>query len=128
MGAFIAGLGLTLLAFAGTKSLWPSMSFQIGWTIGFSLCQYAFTAASLAFFMTLSNPAAGATQFAVYMACMNLTYGWTAKTGGWLADTVGVATTFAIAGAVQIASIAILPFCDQRAAEARFRREAQQAA
>jgi PAT family beta-lactamase induction signal transducer AmpG len=128
MGVFMAGVGLALLAFAATRHLWPSMSFQIGWTIGFSLCQYAFNAASLGFFMTLSNPAVGATQFAVYMASTNLTYGWTATAGGRLADTLGVATTFAIAGAVQIASVAILPFCDQRAAEARFRREAQETA
>jgi PAT family beta-lactamase induction signal transducer AmpG len=128
MGTFIVGLGLTLLVFAATPSLWPSMSFQIGWTIGFSLCQYAFTAASLGFFMTLSNPAVGATQFAVFMACTNLTYGWTAKAGGWLADNVGIAQTFAIAGVVQIASVLILPFCDQRGAEARFRREAGEAA
>ena len=66
----------------------------------------------------------GATQFAVYMACTNLTYGFTARAGGWLADTVGVATTFAIAGAVQIASVLILPWCNQGSAEARFRREA----
>ena len=128
MGVFSVGLGLSLLVFAGTRSLWPSMAFQIGYTVAYALCLYALTAASLGFFMTLSNPAVGATQFAVYMACTNLTYGWTAKAGGWLADAMGVATAFAIAGAVQIASVAIMPFCDQRAAEARFRREAQETA
>jgi predicted MFS family arabinose efflux permease len=125
MGVFMAGIGLSLLVFAAAGAAWPSMAFQTAFTIASSLCQYAFMAASLGFFMTLSNPAVGATQFTVFMAATNLTYGQTVRVGGWLADTVGVAQTFAIAGALQIITIALLPLCNQRSAEARFRREAQ---
>jgi len=122
MALGMAGMALAMAVFAATRSLWPSMTFLIGFTIVSSLCQYAYGAAALGFFMSLSNPAVGATQFSVYMAATNLTYSWTAKVGGWLGETVGVPQTFALAAAIQLVTIALLPLCDPRAAEARFRQ------
>jgi len=123
MGICMAGIGVCLAVFAATRSLWPSMAFLMAYTVVSSLFQYAYNSASLGFFMTISNPAIGATQFSLYMAAANVTYSWTAKTGGWMGEHWGVATVFAIAAAVQIAAIALLPFCDPRQAEERFRSD-----
>jgi PAT family beta-lactamase induction signal transducer AmpG len=125
MGTFMAGLAISLAVFAAAKSWWASLTFLAAFQVMSSLCQYAYGAASLGFFMTLSNPAVGATQFAVYMAGTNLTYAWTAKLGGHLTDTLGIAQTFAIAAAIQLAAILLLPLCNQRTAEARFRGHGQ---
>ncbi len=122
MAAFMAGLALSLAIFAATRPWWSSMVLLVAFTILSSISQYAYNAASLGFFMTLSNPLAGATQFAVYMAATNFTYSLTAKAGGWMADNWGVPRTFAIAAVIQLVTIAFLPFCDPSVAEARFRR------
>ena len=95
------------------------MTFLIAFTVLSTVCQYAYNA-SLGFFMTLSIPVGG-TQFAVHMAATNLTYSRTAKAGGWLANTVGVAQIFALAMAIQIATVALIPLCNPATPEARFR-------
>lgn len=124
MGIGMAGMALAMAVFAVSRTLWPSMTFLVGFTIVSSLCQYAYSAAALGFFMTLSNPAVGATQFSVYMAATNLTYSWTAKAGGWFGEHVGVAQTFALGAAIQLVTIGLLPLCDPRTAEERFRATA----
>lgn len=121
IGGFMIGIAAVHAVFALTPGLWPSFSFVVGWTIAQNVFIYGYSAASLGFFMTLSNPAVGATQFSVYMASVNLTYAWTKPLGGWLADTWGVPVSFLIAAAVQVVTIGLLPFCDHRVAEARFR-------
>jgi PAT family beta-lactamase induction signal transducer AmpG len=122
MGVCLVGIGASLAVFAASKSLWPSMTFLFTYTIVSSLFQYAYNAASLGFFMSISNPAIGATQFSLYMAAANVTYSWTARAGGWMGEHLGVAQTFAIAAVIQVASVALLPFCNPRDADARFRR------
>jgi predicted MFS family arabinose efflux permease len=94
------------------------------WIVVFQMAVTGYSAAALGFFMTLSNPVVGATNFALYMAATNLAYRITAEAGGFLADKYGVAAMFGIAAVIQLVSIAILPFCDPRIAEERFRRSA----
>ena len=121
MGVSMAIVAATLLIFAVAERFWPSFAFLSTWLFTEKFAESAYNAATFAFFMTLSNPAVGATQFAVYMATTNLTYAWTSALGGRIADEWGVAATFAVAGAFQLVTIGLLPLCDPRVAEARFR-------
>lgn len=121
MGACLALVGLSIAVFAANRGLWTSYPFLIGYSVVAAAGVGAFSAASLGFYMTLSNPAIGATQFALYMAATNLTYSWTSPVGGRLVDSYGAPTTFAVAAAVQILAIGLLFFVDPRKAEARFR-------
>jgi predicted MFS family arabinose efflux permease len=121
MGACMAIIGVALLVFSMTQRFWPSVTYLSTWIIVEKFAESAYNAASFAFFMTLSNPAVGATQFAVYMATTNLTYSWTSAAGGRIADGWGVATAFGVAGVIQLITIGLLPLCDPRTAEARFR-------
>lgn len=122
IGGFMAGIAASLAVFALFPHLWPSLRFLIAWTVVIQIAITAYNAATLGFFMTLSNPAVGATNFAIYMAATNLTYSFTSSAGGWLADRYGVAVTFGVAAVVQLVSIALLPLCDPAVAEERFRK------
>jgi MFS transporter, PAT family, beta-lactamase induction signal transducer AmpG len=121
MGVCMAVIGASLLVFSVTQRFWPSVLYLSTWIIVEKFAESAYNAASFAFFMTLSNPAVGATQFAVYMATTNFTYSRASELGGRIADGWGVAATFAVAGVIQLITIGLLPLCDPRIAEARFR-------
>jgi MFS transporter, PAT family, beta-lactamase induction signal transducer AmpG len=116
-------IAASLAVFAWSRAYWPSYGFLVGFVLLRTFAIHAFNAASLGFFMTLSNPAIGATQFAVFMASTNLTYSWASPAGGFLADRLGVAAAFGVAAVIQVITIALLPLCDPRTAEARFRGE-----
>jgi PAT family beta-lactamase induction signal transducer AmpG len=118
---FMVGIAVTLAAFGALPAAWPSFGFLVGFSICQNLVIYAFNASTLGFFMTLSNPAIGATQFTVFMAMTNLCYAMTAPLGGRIADSVGFVPLFFVAAGVQLAAIALLPFCDAADAERRFR-------
>jgi PAT family beta-lactamase induction signal transducer AmpG len=121
MGGAMALIGVCLAGFALTPEHWPNFTFLVVYSIIGTSAVAAFNAASLGFFMTLSNPAIGATQFALYMAATNLTYAWTQPLGGRIADRFGAPATFAVAAVAQIAAIGLLLLVDPRKAEARFR-------
>lgn len=122
MGGFMVAIAMALAVFSALPSLWPSLTFLIAWSVAHDFFISAYSAASFGLFMSLSNPAIGATQFAVFMAATNLTYSWTAYAGGVIADRFGVPATFAVGAIIQIVTIGLLPLCDPRKAEARFRR------
>jgi PAT family beta-lactamase induction signal transducer AmpG len=119
-GSLVA-ISVALASFAALKGLWPSFTFLVVWTIAVQVAIMAYGAAALGFFMSLSNPAVGATQFALFMAATNLTYSWASPAGGYLADRWGLPATFAIAAVVQLLAIGLLPLCDPRQAALRFR-------
>lgn len=123
MAAGMLGMAASFAVFSGTRQLWASIPFLVGFTVVSSLCQYAYNAASLGFFMTISNPAVGATQFAIYMAATNYTYSKTSEWGGRLAESVGLPRTFLIGAVIQLVTIALLPLCNPRLAEERFRKK-----
>ncbi len=123
IGGFMVVIAVTLGTFALTRSHWTSMSFLTGWVMVEAFSVAAYNAATLGFFMTLSNPKVGATQFAVFMAATNLTYAWTSPTGGWLADHHGLVVAFGVAAVVQLLAIGLLPLCDPKVAERRFRSD-----
>ena len=105
MGGSMLVIGLVMAAFASLQGLWPHYGFLVAYqaTVQLAFCTYS--AAALGFFMTLSNPALGATHFTAYMAMTNLCYAFTARYGGWLADHLGYARAILIAAGVQLGSI-----------------------
>ncbi len=123
----MAGMALCLAAWAGLPDLWPSWWFVVAWIGLFNGFINAYSAASLGMFMTLSNPAIGATQFSVYMAAVNLTYSWTSPAGGAIADGWGYPALFAVAAVVQLVTIGVLPLLHPADAEARYRSRAEPA-
>lgn len=124
IAVYMALIAATLGIFALLPQYWPSVRFLVVWIVAWHLAVTGYSAATLGFFMTLSNPVVGATNFAMYMAATNLTYGVTATAGGWLADRYGIAGVFGVAAVIQLVTIALLPLCDPRIADARFRRSA----
>lgn len=121
------GMAACLGAWGGLPDLWASWWFVVAWTALFQGLVNAYSAASLGMFMTLSNPAIGATQFSVYMAAVNLTYSWTSPAGGAIADGYGYPTLFAVAAIVQLVTIGLLPLLRPADAEARYRARAEPA-
>lgn len=121
IGCVMAGIAATLGLFALLPHLWPSMTFLIGWTIASQLLITGYSAATLGFFMRMSDPLVGATQFTIFMAMTNLTYSFSAPGGGVIADRFGLPATYGIAAVVQLVAISLLFFADPRVAEARFR-------
>lgn len=122
MGTCMLLVGATIASWALFREHWGSMRFLTAWVFASALFFNAYSAASLGFFMTLSNPKVGATQFAVFMATTNLTYSWTSPAGGYLADRYGVVAAFGVAAALQVISIGLLPLCNPARAEERFRK------
>jgi len=123
VGVYMGAIALAIVVWGLNPGSWGSIPFLIGWTIALNLAINAYNAATLGFYMTLCNPAIGATQFAVYMASTNLCYAFAVPAGGWMADNLGYTPTYLIAATVQLLTIPLLMFCDPRTAEARFRGE-----
>jgi PAT family beta-lactamase induction signal transducer AmpG len=67
-----------------------------------------FQTAMLAMCMDLTNPRIGGTQFTAYMSLSNLCSTWATWAGGQLATAWGRLAVFPIAGAAQIAFMAVL--------------------
>lgn len=122
IGVYMVGIGLSLALFAALPSLWPSFQFVVIYTIISTLFINAYNAATLGYFMALSNPAVGATQFAIYMAGTNLCYVVANPLGGWMADNLGYGPAYWMAAAIQVLTVGLLPFCNHREAEQHFRK------
>lgn len=123
IGAYMVGIALSLAWFAAVPSLWPSFEFVVVYTIVSTSFINAYNAATLGYFMALSNPTVGATQFAIYMAATNLCYVVANPLGGWLADNGGYALGYWVAAAVQLLTVGLLPFCNHREAAQQLRAQ-----
>lgn len=121
IGLYMAGIALTIGCFGAMPQFWTWFPFMVGWTIALNLFINAYNAATLGYFMSLSNPTVGATQFAVYMAGTNLCYTITSPLGGWMADNLGHQLSYGISAIIQALMIGLLFFADPREAEKRFR-------
>lgn len=121
IGAFMACIAVVMAVFALAPGLRPLFSFMVFVSFAAQFFIGGYSAALIGFLMRLSNPAVGATQFAVYAAAMNLAAALAAPLGGRIADAYGVSVLFGAAAAVQVLFIGVLPFCDPHVAEARFR-------
>lgn len=120
IGGAMVAMALLMGTWALAGEIWAWMPFLTVWMFAVGFSYYAYSAAMLGFLMGLSNPAVGATQFAVFMAAGNLTAAWTAPAGGALTDRYGIPAAFALAAVVQLAAVALLPLCDPRAAEQHY--------
>jgi PAT family beta-lactamase induction signal transducer AmpG len=120
MGTAMAWVAVMLVVFGFGETLWPSFAAVAAWTVLFNLGVYAYNAASLGYFMSLSNPAIGATQFAGFMAATNLCYTMVSPLGGQLADSWGVGVLFLFAGVVQVSTIPLLLLANPATAVARY--------
>lgn len=68
----------------------------------------AFTAASYALFMDLTDPRLGATQFSAFMSATNLCESWSAKTIGKLTTMFGAPLAIASLGAVSLLAVPLV--------------------
>lgn len=121
MGGFMVAIAACMATFGLSSHLWPHFWFLVAYGTLFGLCVSAYSAASLGYFMGMSNPAIGATQFAAYMAATNFTYAWTSPAGGRIADAYGYTTLFLTAAIVQVVAISLLPLANPARAAERYR-------
>lgn len=124
----VAGLALLLFSaalatFGLLPSLWSLKPFLIGCSIVLQLASAAANAVLVGLYMRLTNPAIGAVQIALFTAMPSLSAAIAAPLGGQIADAWGSAAVFQIAAVLQFVFIGLLPFCNPRAAEARFHAE-----
>jgi MFS transporter, PAT family, beta-lactamase induction signal transducer AmpG len=68
----------------------------------------AFTAASYALFMNLTDPRLGGTQFSTFMAATNGCESWSAAAGGRLAAGPGYPAAFVVLSGVSLAALALV--------------------
>jgi PAT family beta-lactamase induction signal transducer AmpG len=121
MGTMMACIGASAALFALAPGLRSSFTLLVIWACASQIFLGAYNTTLISLMMRLSNPAVGATQISIFMGSVNLTAAWAAPVGGRIADAYGVSATFAVAAVAQILFIGLLPLCDPRAAEARFR-------
>ncbi len=114
------GMALSMTVLGGCPDCWQSTSFMMTWYGVHFLVQYLFGAALLAFFMSLSNPAIGATHIGIYFALNNFCYTFCDWGGGKLLATQGYATTFMACAVLQIVVLLPLIWCDPGRIRARF--------
>lgn len=120
MAAGLLQIALLLACFASASSLWGTFALTLGFAGVLGFLTNLYGAASLGYFMSLCDPAVGATQFSMYMATTNLTYAWTSAAGGWISEHYGHSTLFWFAGAVQVVATASLLLADPAVARARY--------
>lgn len=104
---FKAASYFALGAFAG---FWGSKELVLGLALATSVADGLFVVLFCTFLMGYCKAKAAATQFAVFMALMNLCGTWTAATGGWLSGHLSSAGMFMTGGACQLLIILPLMF------------------
>ncbi len=102
--AMIMGLGAAEMT-AGADAP-PAL--LLGLLTGMYLGLGTFVAVSYAFFMDLTDPDLGATQFSTFMAATNGCESWSAWAGGRLVASAGYAAAFFAMSAVSLLSLSIL--------------------
>lgn len=73
-----------------------------------------FTSASYAFFMDLTDPKLGGTQFSTFMAATNGCESWSGLAGGEITSKFSYAAAFITMSIVSLASLFLLKFFDKR--------------
>jgi PAT family beta-lactamase induction signal transducer AmpG len=128
VGGVLLCIAAIYVIFALAPGSWSSLTFLTLWLGAAAFVGSAHGAAMYGFFMLLSNPAVGGTQFSAFLSAAHITMIWAAPLGGFIADKYGITTVFLVAAVSQLASLGVLPFCDPRQAQARFRPAAPRAA
>lgn len=112
--AAIASIGLALLwlLFAAAEPLWTERAFVYVLFLAEPLCQSIMTVSLFALFMDISSPKVAGTQFAAYMALFNLSTTIGLRLAGSLDEVLEFSGVYLVAGGVQLAMTAVLPFID----------------
>jgi MFS transporter, PAT family, beta-lactamase induction signal transducer AmpG len=127
------GMAVTMAALALCPDAWSSQGAMFTWYGVHFIVQYLFGAGMLAFFMSLSNPAIGATHIGIYFSLNNLCYtfcDWgggslltrlSAELSGSTVPTIdGYVYTFALCAVIQVVVMVPLIWCDPQRIRARF--------
>ena len=127
------GMAVTMAALALGPDCWSSQGAMFTWYGVHFIVQYLFGAGMLAFFMSLSNPAIGATHIGIYFSLNNLCYTFCDWGGGSLLTrlsaelngsavptTDGYVYTFAICAVIQVVVLVPLIWCDPQRVRASF--------
>ncbi|MDI1433390.1 MFS transporter [Polyangium sorediatum] len=120
-GGTLVLFSATLGVFGLMPHLWTAEVFLVSAAIAVQFFGSSASAVMVGIYMRLTNPAVGATQLALFTAMSSLTGAVAAPLGGRIADTWGAPAVFCVAAVLQLFFTGLLPFCDPRAAEARFR-------
>jgi len=102
MVATVAALGWIDLRGGASPALLITLLVAMYFTVGL------FTVASYAFFMDLTHPRLGATQFTTFMAATNGCESWSAWAGGTIVAASGYGWAFLIMAGVSLLTLALL--------------------
>ena len=79
-------------------------------------------AATIALCMDVTNPRLPAMHFQAFMALYSVKLMWASREGGQLAERLSVPAMFALAAAIELGALLLLPLIDPRRAQESFRR------
>jgi PAT family beta-lactamase induction signal transducer AmpG len=105
-------LGLFWLLFAAARPLWSEPAFVYALFALEPLCQAMLSVALFALYMGIATPQVAGSQFAAYMALINVGSTFGLRQAGALDDVLDYPGIYALAGAVQIAVTVLLAFID----------------
>ena len=105
-------LGACWLIFAAAEPLWHDVRFVYALFALEPLCQSVLSVSLFALYMRIASPRVAGSQFAAYMALVNVGTTFGLRRAGAFSEAFTDPGVYALAGAIQIAVVAILPFID----------------
>lgn len=105
-------MGLAWVVFALAESHWTDRPFVYALFMIEPLCQSILSVSLFALYMGLSSKEVAGSQFAAYMALLNLGSTIGLRMAGWLDDALDYSGVYLAAGAIQIAVTATILFID----------------
>lgn len=107
-------LGLLWVIFALGESWWREETFVYTLFLAEPLCQSVMTVSLFALFMDISSPRVAGSQFTAYMALFNLSTTVGLRLVGWMDESLDYSGIYLVAGGIQIAATAVIPFIDPK--------------
>ncbi len=106
----VGGLSLASaeIVLSAMRSHWGSLPFMVGFTVAVGICSGLMQTACIALLMDLTNPAAGATHFQLFVSIANLRGTWAPFLGGHLAERTAPQTMFALGGVLELLALPLL--------------------
>ncbi|HEY8141722.1 MAG TPA: MFS transporter [Kofleriaceae bacterium] len=105
-------MGLAWVVFAFAEPQWTNRTFVYTLFMIEPLCQSMLSVSLFALYMGLSSKEVAGSQFAAYMALLNLGTAIGLRMASWLDDTLDYSGVYLTAGAIQIAVTATILFID----------------
>lgn len=107
-------LALCWIAFALGESLWREPIFVYALFVLEPLCQSILSVSLFALFMGMTSLRVAGSQFAAYMALLNLGTVIGLRLVGWMDETLDWNAIYLVAGGIQIATTLVIPFIDPK--------------